>query len=257
MSLLDHDAWEIAAAVRSGEASATEVTESALERLGADSLGAVWLVTAERARAEAAAVDATLAAGRDPGPLAGVPVGWKDLIDTAGIRTTYGSAIYADHVPDRDADVVSRHTAAGAITVAKLATHEFGLGHHHPESALRRMPKPSRPDQGTGGLERGLGRRRRRGHGAARARVPTPADRSAARRRAAASWGSSPPLAASASRGIHPLCFSLDHCGPMARSVRDCALSLEVMAGPSARDPRTPRCRWSAIATPSAWACGE
>jgi aspartyl-tRNA(Asn)/glutamyl-tRNA(Gln) amidotransferase subunit A len=126
--LLDHDAWEIAAAVRAGEASAVELAEESLRRLDDDSLGAVWLVTRERAMREAHAVDAEIAAGRDPGPLAGVPVGWKDLIDTGGIRTTYGSAIFRDHVPDRDADVVARHTAAGAVTVAKLATHELAWG---------------------------------------------------------------------------------------------------------------------------------
>src|SRR5579864_787265 len=125
---MDGDAWAMAEAVRQRSVSAAELAEESLRRLAADELGAVWLITAERARSEAAAVDAALAAGHDPGPLAGVPVGWKDLIDTGGIRTTYGSAIFRDHVPARDADVVERHAAAGAVTVAKLATHEFAWG---------------------------------------------------------------------------------------------------------------------------------
>jgi aspartyl-tRNA(Asn)/glutamyl-tRNA(Gln) amidotransferase subunit A len=122
------DATDLATAVRAGNVSATEVARYALDRAGADELGAVWLVTEERALREAAAVDAAVAAGRDPGPLAGVPVGWKDLIDTGGTRTTYGSAIYRDHVPQRDADVVARSAAAGAVCIAKLNTHELAWG---------------------------------------------------------------------------------------------------------------------------------
>lgn len=118
----------MAEAVRERAVSARELAEASLELAAADRTGAVWLLTEERARREADAVDRTVAAGGDPGPLAGVPVGWKDLIDTAGIRTTFGSAVYRDRVPDRDADVVERHTAAGAVTVAKLATHELAWG---------------------------------------------------------------------------------------------------------------------------------
>ena len=239
MSLLDHDAWEIAAAVRSGEASATELTEESLARLSADSLGAVWLITEERARAEAAAVDATLAAGRDPGPLAGVPVGWKDLIDTAGIRTTYGSAIYAEHVPDRDADVVARHAAAGAITVAKLATHELAWGTTTQNPHFGGCRNPHDPTRVPGGSSGGSGA------AVAAGMVPlAPGTDTGGSIRCPASCcgivGFKPTFGRVSLAGIHPLCFSLDHCGPMARSVRDCALSLEVMAGPSARDPRTP-----------------
>jgi len=124
------DATETAELVRSGRASAAEVAREHLDRLpGLDwEIGSVWLVTEERAVAEAAAVDRRLAAGDDPGPLAGVPVGWKDLIETAGIRTTYGSAIWRDNVPEHDADVVARLAAAGALTIAKLATHELAWG---------------------------------------------------------------------------------------------------------------------------------
>ena len=103
----------MAEAVRERAVSARELAEASLELAAADRTGAVWLLTEERARREADAVDRAVAAGSDPGPLAGVPVGWKDLIDTAGIRTTFGSAVYRDRVPDRDADVVERHTAAG------------------------------------------------------------------------------------------------------------------------------------------------
>src|SRR4051794_35972910 len=80
------DATDLATAVRVGHVSATEIARYSLDRAGADELGAVWLVTEERALREAAAVDAAVAVGHAPGPLAGVPVGWKDLIDPGGIR---------------------------------------------------------------------------------------------------------------------------------------------------------------------------
>src|SRR5436305_15195772 len=118
----------MAEAVRGRAVSARELTDAALHRAQDDATGAVWLITEERARREAEAVDRAVAEGRDPGPLAGVPVGWKDLIDTAGITTTYGSAIFRDHVPERDADVVARLAAAGAVCVAKLATHALASG---------------------------------------------------------------------------------------------------------------------------------
>ena len=215
------------------------MTERALERAAADTLGAVWLVTAERALAEAAAVDAAVAAGRDPGPLAGVPVGWKDLIDTAGIRTTYGSAIYADHVPARDADVVARHTAAGAICVAKLATHEFAWGTTTQNPHFGGCRNPHDPTRVPGGSSGGSGA------AVAAGLMPlAPGTDTGGSIRCPASCcgvvGLKPTFGRVSLAGIHPLCHSLDHCGPIARSVRDCALSLEVMAGPSPRDPRTP-----------------
>jgi aspartyl-tRNA(Asn)/glutamyl-tRNA(Gln) amidotransferase subunit A len=237
--LIDHDAWEIAAAVRSGEASAVEVAEASLERVAGDTLGAVWLVTEERALREARAVDAARAAGRDPGPLAGVPVGWKDLIDTGGIRTTYGSAVYADHVPERDADVVARHTAAGAVSVAKLATHEFAWGTTTQNPHFGGTRNPHDPTRVPGGSSGGSGA------AVASGLVPlAPGTDTGGSIRCPASCcgivGLKPTFGRVSLAGIHPLCFSLDHCGPMARSVRDCATSLEVIAGASVRDARTP-----------------
>ena len=234
------DATAIAERVSTGELSAVEVTESCLDAIPSlDAVtAAVWLVTSERALAEAAAVDAAIARGDDPGPLAGVPVGWKDLIDTAGIRTTYGSAIWRDHVPDRDADVVGRLAAAGAVTVAKLATHELAWGttSDNPWFGTCRNPHdPSRvPGGSSGGSAAAL---------AAGTVALAPGTDTGGSIRCPASCcgvvGLKPTFGRVSLAGIHPLCRSLDHCGPMARSVRDCALALEVMAGPSARDPRT------------------
>jgi aspartyl-tRNA(Asn)/glutamyl-tRNA(Gln) amidotransferase subunit A len=238
--LLDGDAWDMIAAVRSRAVSAAELAAAALERAAADSLGAVWVVTEERARAEAAAVDAALAADRDPGPLAGAPVGWKDLIDTAGIRTTYGSAIFRDHVPDRDADVVARHAAAGAVTVAKLATHEFAWGTTTENPHFGACRNPHDPGRMAGGSSGGSG-----AAVAARTVALAPGTDTGGSIRCPASVcgivGLKPTFGRVSLAGIRPLCVGLDHCGPMTRSVRDAALELEVMAGASVRDPRTPQ----------------
>jgi len=234
-------AAEIARAVRAGEVRAAEVARDHLDRLAErdEGIGAVWTVTEERALAEAAAVDAALARGDAPGPLAGVPVGWKDLIDTAGIRTTYGSAIWRDHVPDRDADVVARTAAAGAVTIAKLATHELAWGTTTDNlwfGTCRNPRDPSRvPGGSSGGSAAAL---------ATEAVALAPGTDTGGSIRCPASCcgivGLKPTFGRVSLAGIHPLCQSFDHCGPMARTVEDCALALEVLAGPSPRDPRTP-----------------
>jgi aspartyl-tRNA(Asn)/glutamyl-tRNA(Gln) amidotransferase subunit A len=237
--LLDGDAWEMIEAVRAGAVSAVELTQAALQRVAADDLGAVWLVTEDRALAEAAAVDAELAAGRDPGPLAGAPVGWKDLIDTGGIRTTYGSAVYRDHIPERDADVVERHTTAGAVTIAKLATHEFAWGTTTDNPHFGTCRNPHDRGRVPGGSSGGSG-----AAVASRLVAFAPGTDTGGSVRCPASCcgivGLKPTFGRVSLAGIHPLCVDFDHCGPMTRSVRDCALELEVMAGSSVRDPRTP-----------------
>ncbi|RJG56302.1 AtzE family amidohydrolase [Sphingobium terrigena] len=124
-------AVEIAAAVRSGQISAMAVLEQCLAGLAAEGgrLVAVTRILADRARSEAAAVDAAIAARRDPGPLAGVPYGVKDLFDVRGLPTTAGSSLYADAPPAQaDADAISRLHAAGAVLVATLNMDEFAYG---------------------------------------------------------------------------------------------------------------------------------
>ena len=234
--LLDHDAWEIAGAVRAGEASAVEMAEEALRRLDDDGLGAVWLVTRERALREAHTVDAEIAAGRDPGPLAGVPVGWKDLIDTGGIRTTYGSAMFRDHVPERDADVVARHTAAGAITVAKLATHELAWGTTTQNPHFGPTQNPRDRERVPGGSSGGSAA------AVAAKLVPlAPGTDTGGSIRCPASCcgvvGLKPTYGLVSRRGVFPLAFTLDHIGPMTRAVRDAALVLDALAGHDAADP--------------------
>jgi len=123
-------AVELARRITVGEMSALSAVETSLARIAAldDALCAFCTVTADQARREAEAVDRRIAAGEAVGPLAGVPFAVKDLISTAGVRTTFGSPLYAENVPDEDDIVVERLRAAGAIMVGKTNTSEFGYG---------------------------------------------------------------------------------------------------------------------------------
>lgn len=238
--LLDGDAVAVAEAVRARRVSARELVDGALERIASRdaTLGAVWVVTEERAYAEATAVDDALAQGEPVGPLAGVPVGWKDLIDTRAIRTTYGSPLYRGHVPARDADVVERFTRAGAVSVAKLSLHELAWGCTNDNPHFGTCRNPHAPDRVPGGSSGGSAAAL-----AAGMVVLAPGTDTAGSVRVPAACcgvvGLKPTYGRVSTAGIRPLAASLDCCGPMARSVRDCAASLEVMAGPG-RDPRTP-----------------
>jgi aspartyl-tRNA(Asn)/glutamyl-tRNA(Gln) amidotransferase subunit A len=247
--LLDSDGWEISRAVRAREVSASEVARAALDRVRADTLGAVWTVTEERALREAAAVDAAVASGDVPPDrvLLGVPVGWKDLIDTGGITTTYGSAVFRDHVPARDAEVVERLAAAGAVTVAKLATHELAWGTTTQNPHFGSCRNPHDPTRVPGGSSGGSAVALAAGMVAA-----APGTDTGGSIRCPASCcgvvGLKPTFGRVSLAGVHPLCPSLDHCGPMGRSVRDCALQLEALVGWPSRDPRVPAVpaeRWS------------
>ncbi|MEU6794535.1 amidase [Nonomuraea wenchangensis] len=121
-------ATELAGLIRTRQVSAVEAVRACLDRIDQVNphVNAVVTLAAEQALDAAKAADA-----REPdGPLHGVPVAHKDLVDTAGIRTTYGSPVYADHVPDRDELIVERLRAAGAISIGKTNTPEFGTGSH-------------------------------------------------------------------------------------------------------------------------------
>lgn len=122
------DAHELADLIRSGETSAKEVLEAFLERIEAHNaeLNALVHLDPDRARAEASEIDRRVAAGEDPGPLAGVPIGVKDLENVAGMPTRKGSVPYKDNVADHDGAQTARFRAAGAVVVGKTATPEFG-----------------------------------------------------------------------------------------------------------------------------------
>jgi len=129
-ALVDNTAVELAKLVAAGAVSAREVTAAHLERIAAvgPSVNAIVTITAEAAMRQARMLDDAFARSGPVGPLHGLPVAHKDLAETRGVRTTYGSRIFADNVPDVDALHVARMRAAGAICLGKTNTPEFGAG---------------------------------------------------------------------------------------------------------------------------------
>src|SRR5262249_33977688 len=123
-------AVELARLLRAREVTAREVLDAHLrqiERIN-PKVNAIVTLVADAAREQADRADAALRAGRGPGPLHGLPIAIKDLVETKGIRTTFGSPIYKDHVPDADELLVERVKAAGAVVIGKTNTPEFGAG---------------------------------------------------------------------------------------------------------------------------------
>src|SRR6187549_40070 len=129
-ALCDLSATELVARMQRKELSARDVMAAHLARIARVNprVNAIVTLVADRAMTDAARADERLARGETAGALHGLPIAHKDLVDTAGIRTTYGSLFYADHVPARDALIVARIRAAGAIACGKTNTPEFGAG---------------------------------------------------------------------------------------------------------------------------------
>ena len=224
------DAARIAAQVGAGEISAPDVVDEALERLaGAADLNAIITLCADEARARA----------RDGvrGRLAGVPLLVKDLIDTAGIRTTYASAIYADHVAERTAPSVAALEAEGAIVVAKANADEFAWGVAGQNAHYGDVVNPRHPGRIAGGSSGG--------NAAALAAGLVPlalgTDTGGSVRMPAGACGVvglKPRLGDISTEGVFPLAASFDTVGPMARSVADAALAHAILTGTAVPEPR-------------------
>ncbi len=228
---------DAAALVRARRVSAVDLTTACLARIDTynPKLNAFITVTREQALARARALDADLRAGTVRGPLHGVPIALKDNIDTAGIRTTAASSVFDDRVPTEDAEVTRRLTAAGAVVLGKLNLHEFANGGTSATSYYGPVRNPWALDRNPGGSSGGSAAAVAAGlcFGA----LGTDTGGSI---RTPASYCSIVGLKATyglvSIRGIIPLVLSLDHCGPMTRTVADAALMLQVLAGYDRRD---------------------
>ena len=232
---------ETAAAVRAGRESAVGIVETALAALtAAGPLAAVTRVLADRARAEAAAVDAAVAAGRDPGPLAGVPYGVKDLFDVAGLPTTAGSAIRAAAPPAAaDADAVQRLHDAGAVLVATLNMDEFAYGFATVNAHYGTTRNPHDPARLAGGSSGGSAAIVAAGvlpfalGSDTNGSVRVPASLTGI-------YGLKPTHGALPLGGVFPLAATLDDAGPFARSVADLQATWSVLRGGDAADAGEP-----------------
>jgi aspartyl-tRNA(Asn)/glutamyl-tRNA(Gln) amidotransferase subunit A len=218
--------------VRARKVSSAELTSACLMRIARlnPELNAFITVTPERAMADAKAADLDVANGRWRGPLHGIPVGLKDLFDTAGVRTTAGSAIFADRVPSEDAEVVRRLKAAGAVIVGKLNMHEFAYGDTSAQSHFGPVRNPWNRNRVAGGSSGGSAAAVAAGlcYGA------LGSDTGGSIRQPSAYCGIvglKPTYGLVSTRGVIPLSWSLDHIGPMCRRVTDAALMLQSIAG--------------------------
>ncbi|MFI6874279.1 amidase [Streptomyces sp. NPDC050400] len=256
-------ATELTAGVRGLEISPVEVVDAVLDRI-ADvdgTLAAYCTLVPEQARARAGALADRLARGADPGPLTGLPLGVKDLISTAGIRTTSGSPAYADFVPADDDIVVERSLAAGAVVVGKTNASEFGYSAtgHNPLFPTTRNPwntalTPGGSSAGSAAaVAAGLAPVALGSDGGGSVRVP------------AAHCGLVGFKASMGRVPVWPGCRderlpgvsgweSLEHIGPLTRTVADTALMMSVLAGPDPRDRHSVPCAdvdWTAAARPA------
>jgi Asp-tRNA(Asn)/Glu-tRNA(Gln) amidotransferase A subunit family amidase len=231
-----------AAAIRAGETTPARLVEEALARVAAEDgrLNAMQIVLAERARADARRAEEELAAGRDRGPLHGIPVAVKDLLDVAGLPTAAGSRILAGTIAAEDATAVARLRAAGAVIVGKTRMSEFAYSPGSNNAHYGPTANPHDPTRDTGGSSSGSAAAV--ASGMALAALGT--DTGCSIRIPAAfcglvglkpTWGR-----ASLAGGV-TLSWSLDHIGPLARSVADAAAVLAAIAGPDPSDGRTLR----------------
>jgi aspartyl-tRNA(Asn)/glutamyl-tRNA(Gln) amidotransferase subunit A len=219
-------ASELRAGYRSRAFTPVEVVDAVaarIERLN-PSLGAFTTLCLDRARAEAEAIDTAT----DTRPLAGIPFAAKDLYDAAGVRTTYGSAIFAGHVPDRDAVALAAVRAAGGILVGKTQTHEFAWGITSINESVGSSRNPWDPARIPGGSSGGSGA----ALGARMVPIALGSDTGGSVRIPAAFcgvMGLKPTFGRIDTGGLWPLAPSLDHAGPMARTPEDLALLFAAM----------------------------
>jgi aspartyl-tRNA(Asn)/glutamyl-tRNA(Gln) amidotransferase subunit A len=229
---------EAAKLIAAKKLSPVELTRACLGRVSAMDgvLHAFILPTPDRAMADAKAAEAAIMKAGPLGPMHGIPIGLKDIVDTAGIVTTCQSRILADNVPATDATCAARLAAAGTVLMGKLTTHEFADG--GPSFDLPKPPahNPWNPEHFTAGSSSGTGAAV--ASGMILCGIGT--DTGGSIRGPAALCGIAgikPTYGLVSRAGVAPAAFSLDHIGPMAWSAEDCAIMLQVLAGHDPKDP--------------------
>ena len=224
--------------VRQKDVSPVELTEACLARIERHdrAINAFITVTREQALAAAREIDGELRRGRPRGPLHGIPIALKDNIDTAGVLTTAASGVFKDRVPADDAEVVVRLKRAGAVILGKLNLHEFALGGTSAVTYFGAVHNPWALDRVAGGSSGGSA-------AAIAADMCFGAlgtDTGGSIRIPASLCGIvgfKPTYGRVSTRGVIPMAWTLDHVGPMCKTVEDAALMLAAIAGHDARDP--------------------
>jgi aspartyl-tRNA(Asn)/glutamyl-tRNA(Gln) amidotransferase subunit A len=227
-------------AIRMGELSPTELTRSCLARIERlnPALNAFITVTAESALEEARRAEVEIRSGKHRGPLHGIPLALKDIVDTAGVRTTAASLLFEKRVPTEDAFIVKRLKAAGAVLLGKLNLHEFAYGGSGIIGAFGVARNPWDTERITGGSSSGSAAAVAAGlclgaigtDTAGSIRLPSAF---------CCITGFKPTFGLVSAHGVIPLASSYDHVGPMARTAEDCALILQAIAAYDSWDPNS------------------
>ena len=226
--------------VRKKVISPVELTEVCLQRIEQlnPRLNAYITVIAEAALSQARNLEGEMKRGRWRGPLHGIPIALKDNIDTAGVRTTAASELFKDRVPSEDAEVVRRLKNAGAIILGKTNLHEFAYGGTSSVSYFGPVRNPWALDRIPGGSSGGSAAAT-----AASLCFASLGTDTAASVRGPASFcgivGLKPTYGRVSNRGVMPLSWTLDHVGPLCRTVEDAAIMLSAIAGYDGADPRS------------------
>ncbi|MCC6362889.1 MAG: Asp-tRNA(Asn)/Glu-tRNA(Gln) amidotransferase GatCAB subunit A [Bryobacterales bacterium] len=228
---------EAGAALRSNKTTSVALTRQCLDRIHnlQPRLNAFITVVSDAALVQAACLDAELAAGTARGPLHGIPIALKDVFETKGIRTTCGSRLFYDYVPQRDAAVAERLEAAGCVLLGKTGMHELAYGVTSTNPHFGAIHNPWNRDHVPGGSSGGSGA----AVAASMAFMAMGTDTGGSIRIPAAFCGTvglKPTYGRVSRYGVLPLDFSLDHMGPLTRSVHDAALVLQALAGQDPRD---------------------
>lgn len=229
---------QLAERIQRGELTARALTEETLARIAAlnPQLNAFITLTADLALAQAGQVDQELREGRLRGPLQGIPLGLKDLFETAGVVTTAGASFWRENIPCRDAFVVERLRQAGVVTLGKLNMHEIALGVTNANPHYGACHNPWDLERSPGGSSGGSAAAVASGlclgalgsDSGGSIRIPASL---------CGVVGLKPTYGRVSLRGVIPLSWSSDHVGPLARTVRDAALLYQAIAGYDPYDP--------------------